>query len=292
LLSFFILFWQKQAMTYIALYVRLKVPLQEKHEMIIAELHEAGFEGFIETESGIVGYIPSERYEMLDPKQIRFLDNPAFAPVTIEKEFILDKNWNELWERSYEPAVIGNEIIVRAPFHQSVGTYNYELLIEPKMSFGTGHHPTTALMCEQLLKSDMVSKDVLDMGCGTGILGILAAMMKAKSVTAIDLNEWACENAKENALKNGIDNIRIHTGSIELTKGKLFDIVLANISKKILTEHIPIYSNILVKDGTLLMSGILIDDLNEICDICQDRNLLFCDYVQKKEWIALRYLKK
>lgn len=159
------------------------------------------------------------------------------------------------------------------------------------MSFGTGHHDTTALMCEQMLKTDMVNKNVLDMGCGTGILGILAAMMKANTITAIDLNEWACENAKENARKNGIKNIQIYAGGIEHILGKKFDMVMANITKKILTEHIPIYSNVLVEDGTLLMSGILIDDLSEICSICEERNLMFKGCLQKKEWISVRFMK-
>ena len=278
-------------MLYTALYVKLQIPSQEKYDMIMAELNEAGFEGFHETESGFIGYIRTDRFENLDLKQPRFLKNPAFGPVTMEKEFILDKNWNELWEKNYEPAIIGNEIIVRAPFHQSTGKYDFELIIEPKMSFGTGHHDTTALMCQQILKTDMLNKKVLDMGCGTGILGILAAKMQAKSVMAVDLNEWACQNAKENAQKNGIEHIQIYTGGIEQVKRKKFEIILANISKKILLEHIPIYSQMLNKEGILLTSGILIDDMSEINRSCEDNGFALGDYLQKKDWIAMRFLK-
>lgn len=278
-------------MQYTALYVKLKVPSQEKYEMIMAELHESGFEGFIETEAGIVGYILSDSYEKLDLKQMQFINNPDYGPVTIEKEFILDKNWNELWESNYEPALINNEILVRAPFHKDTGKYRYELIIEPKMSFGTGHHATTALMCEQMLKINMVNKEVLDMGCGTGILGILAAIMKAKTVMAVDINEWACENVKENAGRNGIENMCICMGSIEQAEGKNFHVILANISKKILTEQIPVFSKMLVKNGTLLISGILIDDLQEINGICKNKKLMLSDYLQKKEWIAMKFLK-
>lgn len=278
-------------MNYVSVYVKLPEASPEKLEIVIAELFDAGFEGFLETSTGVAAYIPEDLFNKLNLSQLHFMRNPEFGQVGFEKEFIIEKNWNELWESNYEPVLIQKKIIVRTPFHKIKEKYDLEVIIEPKMSFGTGHHETTALMMEQMLATDMANKNVLDMGCGTGILSILALLMGAESVIAVDLNEWACENTRENVMKNHVGNIQVLSGDSSIISGRKFDIILANITKNVLIEDIPVYSKSLVSKGHLIMSGILAVDSEEIKKTCNAAGLIFEADQQKKDWIAVKFKK-
>ena len=278
-------------MRYTAVYFRPEKPSDLMNELMIAELNDAGFEGFMETDHGVVGYLSSELYEKTDVNKLQFMQNSELGRIEIETEFVVDKNWNELWESNYKPAVISEEIIVRAPFHNTEATYKYDIIIEPKMSFGTGHHETTSLMIKLISKINMQGKTVLDVGCGTGVLGILSAMMGAKSVTALDINEWAYENTIENAKKNNVENIYVSLGGIDTVGDQFFDILLANITRNVLLAEIPTYSHFLVKGGILLLSGFLNSDLAKISEQCKINYLSSDSHVQKKDWIAAKFKK-
>ncbi|MFO7656544.1 MAG: 50S ribosomal protein L11 methyltransferase [Bacteroidales bacterium] len=278
-------------MKYTAVNFKLSKPTDELREIITAELNNLGYEGFIETETGIVGYIETEMFEKSVLQNLSFMNNKAFGEIVTETEFILEKNWNELWESNYEPAVISEEVVIKASFHNLEKKYRYEVTIEPKMSFGTGHHETTSLMIKQLSSFNLHGKSVLDVGCGTGVLAILASLMGAISVTAIDINEWAIENTIENAVKNNINNIRVLSGGINVHGLELFDVLLANITRNVLLEEISLYCKKLKEGGTLLLSGFLKPDLDDITLAAEKAGLKYDTYVQKKDWVAAKFLK-
>ena len=231
-------------------------------EILIALLDSFDFEGITEEEGGIRAYIPAGNFnnDMVDELKGRF--EAYSCSITIAIEDVPEQNWNSIWESNFEPVVIGDRCVIRAPFHDNFENVKYRITIEPKMSFGTGHHQTTRLMLEAVLELDLNGKMVLDMGCGTGVLGILAAMRGAHSVTAIDSDRWAYENARENAARNGIENINVLSGSTEVIPSRKFDIILANINRNILTEHMSAYSDHIGRGGLLLISGILKEDEN------------------------------
>ncbi|NJK87568.1 MAG: 50S ribosomal protein L11 methyltransferase, partial [Bacteroidales bacterium] len=251
-------------MNYTAIHFKLKDPTPELREIIIAELDLSGFEGFLETEEGVVGYIPNEQFYKINLQDLMFMIISNPGDITIEKEFIIDKNWNELWEKNYNPVIIAGKVLIKAPFHKTDREYPIQLVIEPKMSFGTGHHETTSLVVETMLEEDFNQKTVLDMGCGTGILAFMASKLGAASVIAVDLNEWAYENTIENAERNDIKNIKVELGDIDVVKNKKFDIILANITRNVILEQTDTYSFMINPGGTLILSGILISDLDVI----------------------------
>ena len=278
-------------MEYKALYFKLKENSSTLNEIIIAELYSIGFEGFLETEKGVVGYIPAKDYDKTRLKKTNFYNNPLFKKMVIKEEFILERNWNELWENNYEPVFINNQCCIKAPFHKNVSKYKYEILIEPKMSFGTGHHETTSLMIEEILELNVEENTVLDMGCGTGILAILASKKGAEHVTAIDINEWAYENTIENCRKNNIDNVSIQKGDANLITNKRFDIILANIQRNILIHDTNIYQSALKPDGLLIMSGINKSDLPEIEKECFKYSLKYVSFKEKNNWVSVKFRK-
>ena len=278
-------------MKYTAVFFKPANPSVHLSEIIIAELSNQGFEGFLETETGVVGYISSDLFEELNLDKLLFNNNPAFGKIEIETEFILDKNWNELWESNYEPAIISDKVIVRAPFHAQQLYYEYEIIIEPKMSFGTGHHETTSLMMEQILTQNLAGKSVLDVGCGTGVLGILTSKMGADKITALDINEWAYENTIENVSKNKINNLKVIHGGIDLIREEKFDLLLANITRNVLMDEIPAYSEKIKSEGIMILSGILMADLEDIKRKAESEKLQFESYLQKKDWIAVKFFR-
>ena len=254
-------------------------------EILIAFLAEAGFESFENTENGVVAYIPAGDFsEDLLPS--------GYGKADIE--LIEDQNWNAVWESNYEPVLIGDSVFIRAPFHEHNPAANYEIVINPKMAFGTAHHETTALMIEYLLelKSQMKDKTLLDMGCGTGVLAILASMEGAGKITAIDNDTWSVESTEENTKENNTPNVKAVLGDASLLPEKeTFDIILANINKNILLNDMPAYVKSLKKGGQILFSGFYEDDLNDIIEKAGVLGMEFVDFKTKNSWVSARFSK-
>jgi ribosomal protein L11 methyltransferase len=258
-----------------------------------SELGEAGFEGFEETAGGLRGYIPAHLY---DPAKLNeAIQAFPLEGVTVcfsEKE-MEDKDWNEEWENNYfKPVEISGECIIHASFHQVAPGYAYDILINPKMAFGTGNHETTFLMMNELLSLDIPRKAVLDMGCGTGLLAILAAMKGASPVVAVDVDEWACRNALENILLNRTPAVSVIQGGAEqLPAAGMFDIVLANISRNVLLNDLPRYALCMNPGATLYMSGFYTEDIPLIRRESLRCGLTFLSSSEKNRWAIARVRK-
>jgi len=263
---------------------------QEIAEILIAELSDIDFESFDETTEGIKAYIQVDKFVTDKIKNLQ-INSDTTCAIDYSWQLIKQQNWNAIWEQNFESISIENECYVRAPFHKKPGKIKYDIIIEPKMSFGTGHHETTSLMLKAMLSIDFENKTILDMGCGTGVLAILASLKKAKRVTAIDIDEWAYENSIENSKKNNCKNIDVHQGDAELIKNKKFDIILANINRNILLDDIIHYSEALIDNGTLLLSGIYETDLEVIKKEAQKHHLRFENYESKNNWVAAKFYK-
>lgn len=246
-------------------YIELKVTVPpDFSDILIAELAEIGFESFIDTDYGVDGYIQTGLFNQQQIEAIRekysSVSSVSYTYSTIER-----KNWNEEWEKSYEPIIIGKQCLVRASFHQGLGPFPYEIIINPKMSFGTGHHETTTLMLEQQLSISHTGKKVLDIGCGTGILAIMACKRGATLVDAFDIDEWAVENSRENFDLNTCRRVTVQQGTVrEVQLAPIYDILLANINKNVLLDEIPVYASLLPKGGSLLLSGFYEKDIADI----------------------------
>jgi ribosomal protein L11 methyltransferase len=278
-------------MEYKALHFKLNGISDTTREIIIARLYNIGFEGFLETEYGVVGYMPADIYEKIHPEEMNFSNNPIFNNMVIEEEFIVEKNWNELWEKSYNPVIIDDQCIIKTSFHKNTPKLKYEILIDPKMSFGTGHHETTALMIKEILEICFEGKKVLDMGCGTGVLAILASKKGARHITAIDINDWAYKNTIDNLAKNDIRNIHVYKGDVGLITGETFDIILANIQFNVILNDIKYYQSSLNKGGLLIISGIYKSDLSKIKKECFKYSLKYISFKVKNNWVSVKFKK-
>jgi ribosomal protein L11 methyltransferase len=207
-------------------------------------------------------------------------------------ELIPDQNWNEAWEKNYfKPVVIGGECMIRAPFHTEFPNAKYEIIIEPNMAFGTGNHETTATIVESILQNDLTGKTILDMGCGTGILSILASMKGAKHITAIDIDKWSYEGTKENAKLNNIKNIDIFLGDAQLLNHQKFDLIFANIHKNVLLNDMEAYYKVLNQGGNLIMSGFYLEDIPDIKAKAESIGLTDNGFVEKNTWVAHSFKK-
>ncbi|MFD2101345.1 50S ribosomal protein L11 methyltransferase [Flagellimonas iocasae] len=263
-------------------------PLQPATDILIAELGEAGFESFVENDSGVLAYILKEEWNEGVLDDLFILEHPDFEITWTSKE-IEQQNWNAEWEKNFHPITVGDRCMVRAPFHKSIDV-EYDIVIEPKMSFGTGHHETTHMMLEHILENDFEGKSVLDMGCGTGVLAILAKKRGAGSVDAIDIDEWCFLNTLENVERNNCPEIQAFQGDSSLLKGKKYDVILANINRNILLEDIPIYALCLNSNGQLFLSGFYLDDLDAISSKCKANGLEFEKKLEKNRWISVKYV--
>jgi ribosomal protein L11 methyltransferase len=233
-------------------------------DLLTAQLSDSGFEGFTETEAGLEAFIPVESFNENVLSEI-LADYENGFRIHKEKELIKDRNWNEEWEKNYfKPLVIAGECLVRAPFHKDFPSCRYEIVIEPNMAFGTGNHETTSMMLEGILKEDMTGKKVLDMGCGTGILGILASMKGAAAVTAVDIDQRSVSGTEENASMNGVGNLKVLKGDASVLGFEKYDIIFANIHKNVLIEDAGSYSRTLIRGGKIFMSGFYAEDLEDI----------------------------
>lgn len=259
----------------------------EFSEILIAELAEAGFDTFLENENGFEAYAEGERYDKALVESIR----EKYQPVTsVDYAFsqIQKRNWNEEWERSYIPIVVEDKCLIRASFHQPEKRYPYEIIITPKMSFGTGHHQTTYLMVKNMMRMDHLNKRVMDAGCGTAILSVMASKLGAEEVEAFDIDAWSVENGSENAVINQCENIRIQQGMIsEIALSGQFDIILANINKNVLLQEMRIYSTYLKPGGMLLISGFFSLDIPDLLEEATDCNLKELNRDERETWAAL-----
>ncbi|HTF19682.1 MAG TPA: 50S ribosomal protein L11 methyltransferase [Chryseolinea sp.] len=269
-------------------YTRLSVTCtSEVSELLIAELAHAGFDSFLENETGFEAYAESDDYD----KDAVVLIEEKYAtlgPLLLAFDRIEKQNWNEEWERNYEPIIVDDQCIIRAEFHQPARQYPFDLIITPKMSFGTGHHQTTYLMIRAQIKMDHRDKRVMDAGCGTAILSIMASKLGARQVEAFDIDEWSVTNSHDNIELNHCQNIRHQIGKLsELAFEGRFDIILANINKNVLLDEIPLYATYLGSTGQLLLSGFFTEDIPDLLDLAYSHGLSEIARDQKDNWASL-----
>jgi ribosomal protein L11 methyltransferase len=262
-------------------------------DILAAELGEIGFDSFEETANGLLGYIPEKLrdQEKLEAKRKSFpLEGVA---IHFTEKYVEAKNWNEEWEKNYfQPIEIGDQCIIHASFHEVKPGYAYDITINPKMAFGTGNHETTYLMLSEMLKLDVSGKALLDMGCGTAVLAILAAMKGAAPVAAIDIDEWAYHNALENTQLNHTNQIKVMLGGAEqIPAAGTFDIVFANINRNILLSDIPHYAQCMNPGASLFMSGFYVDDIPTIEQACLQNRLRLLSKSEKNHWAAVKAVK-
>jgi ribosomal protein L11 methyltransferase len=260
-------------------------------DVLMAQLAETGFESFTETTTGMEAFIPVAAFHEADVFNLlkTYEENFSFR---VSKELIKSQNWNEVWEKNYfKPLVVGGECLVRAPFHKDFPQCKYEIVIEPNMAFGTGNHETTSMMLEAILKENLTGKKVLDMGCGTGILGILASMKGAAEITAIDINEWSVKGTHENAAFNHIKNLRVKKGDAVLLGDEKYDFIFANIHKNVLMNDLPLYSKCLKPNGKLFISGFYTEDIPELKAKAKEVGLKDDGFTTKNNWVAGFYTK-
>ncbi|RLD64108.1 MAG: 50S ribosomal protein L11 methyltransferase [Bacteroidetes bacterium] len=278
-------------MDYIELTCEIEPFEQIISEILIARLSEMGFESFMEGDSGITAYIQSHLFK---PKLFEKITKISIDNTQIEykQNLIKDQNWNETWEKNYfKPILIAEKCLIRSTFHKNLHKTKFEILIDPKMSFGTGHHETTFLMIEEILELDLHGKTVLDMGCGTGILAILSSQKGAKDICAIDIDEWSYKNSQENIKLNAIKNVTVQLGDKRLIGNRYYNIIYANINKNILIADIPSYAAIIHQGGKLLLSGFYKEDFDDINKIAIENGLQLINQRGKNNWQMLSYLK-
>lgn len=266
---------------------------EDIYDILSANLSEIGFESFVQSEDNLLAYIEAEKFSTLIIEKLIEIF-PLDVTITYSFKSIEDKNWNEEWEKNFfMPIIFEDKCIIYSSFNTSQEKYKYEyqIQIDPKMSFGTGHHQTTGLMINEILKLDFNGRDLLDMGCGTAILAILASMRGAKNVLAIDIDEWAYNNAIENVKLNNRDNIEVQLGDADLLDNTQFDIILANINRNILLDDIPSYTKVLNKGGTLIMSGFYQNDIPMISERCMENGLVFSHFSEKDNWVSVVFNK-
>ena len=263
-------------------------PKESGSEILIAELGEKAFESFIETDLGIVAYIQKDLCtdDVLDG--IDILSSLEFT-ITHTIEEIAPVNWNEEWEKNFEPIDVDGKCHVRAPFHPKTEA-DFDIVIEPKMSFGTGHHETTHMMIQHLLETDVTRLKTLDMGCGTAILAILAEMKGAKPIDAIDIDNWCYLNSIENAERNNCHEITVYEGEAAMLKGKSYDLIIANINRNILLNDMQAYVDCLNKGGILLLSGFYNQDIPVIDASCTEKGLTYVKKFERNNWVSLKYV--
>ena len=263
-------------------------PLQPATEILIAELGYAGFESFVENNEGLTAYIQKQDWNAFILDGINILKSSQFA-ITYSFNEIKQTNWNAEWENNFKPIVVDDLVTIRAPFHDKPDT-KYDLIIEPKMSFGTGHHETTHMMIQHILKNDFKGKSVLDMGCGTGVLAILAEKVGAISLDAIDIDNWCYINSLENVDRNKCEHISVYEGDVSLLKDQSYDVVIANINRNILLSDIPAYARCLNKDGFLFLSGFYKNDILLIEKKCKEYMLKLDEIIERGDWISLKFI--
>lgn len=277
-------------MNYIEYTFEFKEP-QPWSEVLMTYLSDLAFESFDQKGNILLAYGPEEKIKADDVEEV--LTSLDYEDIISSFKVIQDENWNAEWEKNFDPIFVGDKCVIRAPFHTIDKTVDFDLIIEPQMSFGTGHHQTTYLMTSHLLNMDLADKTVLDMGCGTGVLAILAIQRKAKDAVAIDIDEWAYENTKANILLNNTQNIEVLKGGAELLhENTKFDVIIANINRNILLADFDKYDNVLKSGGKLLMSGFYSTDIEVMDKAANQFKLTRTNTLDKEGWAMLEYSKK
>lgn len=271
---------------YIAYHFKVS-PKQIGSEILIAELGELPFESFEETDDGLSAYIQKNLWNETILEKVEILKNSDFE-ISFHYNEIAPINWNQEWEKNFEPIDVDGLCYIRAPFHEKTNS-KYDIVIEPKMSFGTGHHETTHMMIQHLLAMDVANMKTLDMGCGTAILAILAEMKGAKPIDAIDIDNWCFLNSIENAARNNCHNITVFEGDASLLIHQKYDLIIANINRNILLSDMATYVKCLNKGGTILFSGFYEEDIPFINEACADNGLVFESKLQRNKWVSLKF---
>jgi ribosomal protein L11 methyltransferase len=262
-----------------------------QQDLLISELAEIGFNTFEDAPKGFSAFIDEDSFEKVKLEHVLASFEGQFQYQYLITE-IAGENWNETWEKNFEPLVIDDQCYVRATFHEPRPQYAYEIVIDPKMAFGTGHHQTTTMMIQYILATDFIGKVVLDMGCGTGILAILAAKRGADRLVAID-NDFVClESTEENCSLNGIANVQALCGGKEVIPDQHFNFILANINRNILLDQISRYAEALIDGGEIFFSGFYESpDLDMIKLECAKFNINYIDHKKIGDWVAARFQK-
>ena len=263
-------------------------PKELGSEILVAELGELPFESFIESDFGVVAYIQKQFWTENILEDLHILNSPEFV-VSYTIEEIEQVNWNEEWEKNFEAIEVDGICHVRASFHPKTDA-EYDIVIEPKMSFGTGHHETTHMMIQHLLETDVTGKMTLDMGCGTAILAILAEMKGAQPIDAIDIDNWCYLNSIENVERNNCSQISVYEGEAALLEGKKYDVIIANINRNILLNDMQSYVDCLNKNGILLLSGFYSEDIPFIDASCTEKGLTYVKKFERNNWVSLKYV--
>jgi ribosomal protein L11 methyltransferase len=263
-------------------------PKELGSEILIAELGELPFESFVETDFGVTAYIQKSLWHegLLDDLFV-LQSNEFTASYTVEE--IEQINWNEAWEKNFEPIDVDGICHIRAPFHPKTEA-QFDIVIEPKMSFGTGHHETTHMMIQHLLEMDVPGKATLDMGCGTAILAILASMKGADPIDAIDIDNWCYLNSIENAERNHINNIKVYEGDASMLVNQKYDLIIANINRNILLNDMSRYVACMNPNSTLLLSGFYDEDIPAIDACCTELGLTYVKKFERNKWVSLKYV--
>ncbi|MBX7051248.1 MAG: 50S ribosomal protein L11 methyltransferase [Flavobacteriales bacterium] len=267
-------------------------PLMPARDVLVAELADAGFDSFVETDDGVKAYIPEENFTDDIMKDMMVMKMPELS-ISYVKSMIEDQNWNAEWEKSFDPIDVEGKCLIRAPFHDASASHLYEIIIEPKMSFGTGHHATTYLMIAEMMDMDLNGKTVLDMGCGTGVLAVMAEKQQASDIDAIDIDEWAFENTLENVERNHCHHIQTIKGGAEaIPSQKRYDVILANINRNILTRDMHVYVNAMNTSSHILFSGFFVTDRRDIETVATSLGLQFVHQRERGEWTLLHFRKE
>jgi ribosomal protein L11 methyltransferase len=264
------------------------------NDVVSALAGEIGFESFVEWENGVQAYIQQSLFdeEALKSMVADFpLPDTTIEYTVVEAE---DKDWNEEWEKNFfQPIVIGDRCCIHSTFHKDTPQTEYEILINPQMAFGTGHHETTSSIISELLEADLQGKSVLDMGCGTSILAILASMRGADPITAIDIDDWCVNNSRDNIALNGIENITVEWGDANLLKGRApFDVIIANINRNILLADMAQYAACMHSGSELFMSGFYVEDIPVIQEKAESLGMEFIHHREKNNWAAVKFIMK
>ena len=278
-------------MPQIELSIEKKELTTEITDVLVAMLMDKGFECFNEDDSVLRAYGKGDNLASEIPDIMQSLPKFTDHDYVFSFRILKEKNWNEQWEKNFSPIVVRDRILIKAPFH-NIPDLEYTVIIEPKMSFGTGHHETTRLMLTEMLESDLIGKEVLDMGCGTGVLGIMAKKMGAAYVLAVDNDKWAYYNSVENFNKNNIEEpFDVFPGERDVLDGHTFHFILANINRNILLSDLPVYFQSLKDNGILILSGILSSDKDAILEKAKECGFTFVSSFYENNWISLNLRK-
>lgn len=265
-------------------------PQNPYSDILIAHLADIGFDSFSETENGVDAYISKD---IIDENRIKeIIKSMVDCEINYSFSLLPEKNWNEEWESNFNPVIVEDLCVIRAPFHSPIKNIKQEIIINPKMSFGTGHHETTYLMIKKMFSLDFENENVLDMGCGTGVLSILASKLGAENILAVDINEWAFENSEENCKVNNVSNVEVKLGDATLLSENKFDIILANINKNILKQDMKNYAECLKSEGHILLSGFFENDVDELKSVAEKFGFVYVSKEVKNNWALIHLVKQ